>query len=245
MQDTVYDLGDIDSSPSQDDERERPSRPAARSFLDDVEATPREQPRASAARRPVPDAGNPFDLGATLSVLVPGSGHLVRRDFASGMFFVTWTGLAVALFAAVLETLPGLSETIGLLGGRPEAAVWTLGILTGVVAFLHVASVATCPSEVPGSPHPAVAGTASALFPGWGQALNGDRGRAVAFVVVLWGAAFAWLLHAPPTASLLESRGLVLPPALVAWSSPVVRWTIPAVLWSLAIYDAVTRARRT
>ena len=85
-------------------------------------------------------------------------------------------------------------------------------------------------------------GVASLLFPGWGQVLNGDRGRATVFLGGLWLVAAAWILVWAPVQELFSANGFYLPSWLRILSSPAMRWTLPAVIWTLAVYDAASRA---
>jgi hypothetical protein len=171
----------------------------------------------------------------------------VRSEIAQGVCYLTVTAFLATMAWAVVATLDRLGQTLGLFEFRPESAVWMLGGLVLAAAAVHLTNIVTAP----GSPargnvacHPAVAGVASAVFPGWGQVLNGDRGRAVAFVFGLWVVAASWVLVAPPVQSLIAAQNLYLPEPVQIFTSPAVRWTLPAVIWTLAIYDAVQRARK-
>jgi len=177
-------------------------------------------------------------------LFLPGTGELLRGERATGLFLFSFAAFLVSLGWAIYETLGRLDLTLPALGIPREAGIWTLGGLYVGLALLHVISLAAGRAEThaEGSVHPVVAALASAVFPGLGQLLNGRRIKAAMFVAGLWVVAASWILTSPPARQLLESYNLVLPAALVGFSSPAVRWTLPAVLWTLAIYDAAVSA---
>lgn len=229
----VYDLGDVGSESNTEPRRKVPA-------LETRVMPSRTSPRGSGAA---------YNFAGSLSLFVPGSSQIVRGDFSGGLFFLSCMGFVVALGWAVIATLPRLSETLVVLGQSRAAAMWLLATLYAVAGVLHLACVMNAnPSWSVMSPrkgaHPMVAGTASLIFPGWGQILNGDRNRAVLFLALMWVVGAAWLLVSPPVLSLMDQLGLYLPAALSALTTPVARWTLPAVVWSLAIYDAASRAER-
>ena len=92
------------------------------------------------------------------------------------------------------------------------------------------------------SVHPIVPALASAVFPGWGQVLNGSYRRACLFVAALWAVGAAWILAMPEVQAHLESIRLYIPDGVMVVTSPMVRYTAPAVVWTLAIYDAASTA---
>lgn len=232
----VYDLGEVSTASS-------PSRPVR---LEPPQAT---MPRITRVQpRPVPrPRESRSHVAGSLSVFIPGSGHLVRGDFGLGLFFVTMMAFVGTLGWAILETLPRLTGTLELLGHPRAAAAWFLAALYACAAWLYVASVvSSTPSweftSARGDVHPALAGVASAIFPGWGQVLNGDRWRAALFMALLWISGAAWLLVSPQAQELLSELRLYLPEPVRVMTTPVVRWTLPAVVWALAVYDAASRA---
>ena len=132
---------------------------------------------------------------------------------------------------------------------RPIADATVLGEMKCAAAAVHVINVFSAARDQPtagrlGGPHPVVAGMASLLIPGWGQALNGNRKSAVLFLSSCWLVGAAWILVTPAVQELLAAGGLYLPRGLTLLSSPLVRWTVPALIWALAIYDAAARAAR-
>ena len=198
-------------------------------------------PQTAAEPAAKPPAG--FDWRGSLSLFLPGSGRLLRGQPALGLFFICSLGFLVTLGWAVLTTIDRLSGTLEVLGYARAASVWALAVIYVAAAALHVANLLGG-ERTAGRPHPAVAGIASVLVPGWGQVLNGDRIRAAVFVGMLWVGAAAWILAAPQTAALFESLRLYMPDGIALLASPAVRWTVPPVVWALAIYDAVSSANK-
>jgi hypothetical protein len=230
----VFDLGEIDP------EFNRPQRPQST-----VAARPVRSRQT--LQRPVRDAGwdAVVEVGSTgLALLLPGTGQLLRAQFARGLCFLAWLGFLGTLGWALLGTLDRLGPTLDLLGVPSLGGVWALGSIFVLVAVLHVASMFGAVRDG-GVPGPVTAGVLSGLVPGWGQALTGRRWSAAFFLTGCWIVVASWLLVSPPVRALLDAHALILPPALTLLSSPVVRWSLPAVLWTLAVYDAAVRAARS
>jgi len=182
-------------------------------------------------------------IPASLALFVPGLGHLARRQWTAGLFFLCSLGFFTAFGWAILETLDRLTATLTVLGQPRVLGIWTVAMTYVCLAVLYLWNVVSSGStDRIESPHPVMAGVASALLPGWGQVLNGNQRRAALFLGSLWFVGSAWILAAPQTTSLLESMGMYLPSALSVFSSSAVRWTLPAVIWTLAIYDAASSA---
>jgi hypothetical protein len=143
----------------------------------------------------------------------------------------------------MLETLERLTATLTVLGQPRVFGIWAVALTYVSLAVVYLWNVVSSGStDRIEPPHPAVAGMASALLPGWGQALNGNQRRAALFLGSLWFVGSAWILAAPQTTIVLESMGMYLPAVLSVFSSTAVRWTLPAVIWTLAIYDAASSA---
>ena len=209
--------------------------------------------------RPVPAASHAYGrsriphsellsfLPGSLSLFLPGSGQVLHGDTTRGLFFFCSIGFLGTLSWALLTTADRLAETLALLevSMMPVFAVVALAYCLAGVA--HVGGVLSAAPRVSRSDwHPAVSGLASALVPGWGQLLNGDRIRAGLFLACLWLAAAVWILDSRATMELLNAYL----PGVGIWEQTVrqpfvlwtARWTFPAVLWSLAIYDAASSA---
>ena len=229
-QGSVYDLGTLDPSPA---------RPQADASMDPT----RTMPLRAATPRPVVRSRPAFDPSGTLSLFVPGTGQLARGEVGLGLFFLSSLAFLASLGWALVITLDRITATLRVLDFPGAPALWAL---TGVFVFasaLHMASIlAANPQVETRTPHPVVAGVASAIVPGWGQILNGSYKRACLFVGSLWLIAAIWILASPVVESSLASLRLFIPPEILLFCSPAVRFTAPAVVWALSIYDAATTA---
>lgn len=228
---TVYDLGDVDPSPVPASAmrptvmRPRPERPAVR------------------VGYAAPPAGVVTYITDTLSLVLPGSGRILRGEWASGAFVISSVAFLFTFGWAVVETLDRLNATLPLLALPREAGVWALGVVYAALSMVHVGNLLDGVDEATAlrrGAHPVVAGMASAIVPGWGQLLNGQRVKSASFVGALWIVGASWILVSPPARELLVAFDMHLPPALLVFCSPVVRWTLPAVVWALSVYDAIS-----
>jgi hypothetical protein len=233
----VYDLGEV----SADEKRPRPV-PSS-----DARRAPNRH--RTAPERTAIDAGRMRVQGAwsvSFSVFIPGSGHILRGDLSLGMFYLASMGFLGALCWAILGTLDRLGATFTLLNLPSAIGPWALCAIFACFTAAYVANVCSAaPGRTEldryGAPPPFISGIASAIVPGWGQALAGHRLSAALFLSGCWLVGGAWLLVSPPVQAMLDSQGLYLPRALELLASPVVRWALPAILWILAVYGAVFR----
>ena len=176
---------------------------------------------------------------------MPGFGHLVRREFRTGLFFLTMTGMVLTVGWALLGMIAPLTLTLTGIGYSRALIVWMLAVLYGVAAALHVASVwSAAVDDEPrlGRGHPMIASCASMIVPGWGQLINGHRVRGALLLAGLWFLGAAWVLASPAFSGILDSLGLFVPGGPATLASPVVRWSITSVIWALGIYDAAVGA---
>lgn len=235
---TVYDLGAIDES-------QAPAPESEPLPLMGPDARAERSPRVARARRPVsaPQPNLLDPIADTLTLVLPGTGHMLRGRWAAGFALAGWVGLLSTCIWALHGSLNRLDATLPFLGYPREAGIWALGALVGSLALLHVSAQARHSGGATVAPHPVVSGVASALIPGWGQLLNGHRLKAATFVAGLWVVAASWALASQPVAALFERFDLYMPAALESFRSPLVRWTLPAVIWALALYDAIGTAR--
>jgi hypothetical protein len=240
---SVYDLGEVDTTAES---------PAISAFDVATPAAPRESAPTIQRRVTI----NPFEAAVeqeppgwlppwsevrhSLSLFLPGAGPLLGGEPARGVFFLSSTAFLATLTWALLNTMDRIAGTVGLFGLPRASGVWVLGVIFVLAAAVHVSSLMSGCSdhEKESAPHPVLAATASALVPGWGQLLNGDRIRAALFVVALWGAAASWILVSAPAQATLDGLGVYLPTGWQIFASPAIRWILPAVVWALAVYDA-------
>jgi hypothetical protein len=187
-----------------------------------------------------------FDFLGTLSMVLPGSGQLVRGEVALGLFFMTSLAFLAAFGWALVGTLDRLTPTLRLLEVPGSAGVWALCAVYFTAALLHLANVLKADPHSghmePAALHPVVTGLASAVVPGWGQILNGSYKRACLFLGSLWLVGATWIVASPEIQANLESLRIYVPSQILMLCVPAVRWTAPAVIWALAVYDAAATA---
>jgi len=232
----VYDLGDLDRGRS----GQAPS--SAESSRFDPRPGPREVRRRPSAVGAVGTGWPGRELGQSLSVVLPGSGQIVRGDVSLGLFYMASLGFLAALGWALVESVDRLAGSLALLGFPAAAVVWALCALFVAAAVLYLGCVLDAGSGVWSNRNPVVPAIASLLVPGWGQIINGDRLRAVLFLGMLWLVGAGWILVSPPATDLMAELRLYLPTWATLLTTPAVRWTVPAIVWTLAVYDAASRA---
>jgi len=232
---SIYDLGSLDPTPALG--RSVSPNPGGRSA-----AQPTAPLRsAPAVRHFAPYA--PFDLYGTASLVLPGTGQMLRGEFALGLFYLSSMGLMAALIWALFTTLDRVTETLRMLEYPGAPALWAIAAAFGVGVLLHLGSILSAsPDSMPKRPHPIVAGLASAVLPGWGQVLNGSYRRACLFVCGAWLVAGLWILALPVVHERLAEVRLFIPDDVLAVCRPAVRFTAPVVVWALGLYDAVATA---
>jgi TM2 domain-containing membrane protein YozV len=224
--DTVYDLGGPDAA----------GRLRARVAGATVDRGP--------ARRSASGPSWTAWLSASVALAIPGAGHVLLGRVRAGAL---WLGAVAVLGSVVVCTwsfLPRLWQAAAVLGLPSEASVWMLAGAAAGLALVHPASVLSARLLVPrGTPHPAIATSASAVVPGWGQLLNGDIVRAGVFLLAAWLAAGAWALASDPIQEILVAYRLRLPGPIDFLGTAPARWALLAAIWPLAAYDAGASAR--
>lgn len=239
MHDAVYDLGNADAT-----QATGPIRPAAPARGRGKK--PQSRPQSTAARdswsiprRDGASLRRPFDWSASLSLLTPGLGQLLRGRLESGLFFLSSTGLIASFSWAIWNCRDRLAVNLPFLG---LSRAWGLRLLLmsfAALSVLHIAAVISAMQRESGRrPAAGLLAVASFITPGWGQALAGRRWRAALCLGGLWLVGFAWLLASPAVKLLLTEQHLMLPAWLAAATSPLALYTAPAVLWAVAMSDA-------
>lgn len=187
-------------------------------------------------------------VAASMSLLAPGSGHLVSGEPTAALFFASCLGCVASLGWAIVSGIDRIVPTLRLLDVPPRAAVAALVALLASGCALHVGGVIhahrlACRSRLCSAPHPIVAGLASAAIPGWGQAVSGHRVRAALFLVALWLLAGAWLAASPLAERVFATTGYSLPVAFREGVGPIALVALSGITWAVAVYDAVAGAR--
>jgi hypothetical protein len=184
-------------------------------------------------------------LAASASLVLPGVGHLLLREWQAALFFVSTIGCAAVTGWSLWQLLPVVLPTLRLL----EVASWCVAVVFGVqyvaMAALHVFGVLDAYNArrhacLPRKAHPIVAALASAVVPGWGQVLVGKRGRAAMFLSTLWIVGAGWLLALPFVRQTLDRLGLRLPldEQWIDHYAPMVLLVVTGVVWAVAVWDA-------
>jgi len=184
----------------------------------------------------------------SLSLFVPGAGQLVSGETSFVLFLLTASIFLGSLAWSILETLDRLADTLVLLDVSVVVVFWTLCGIYVLAGMLHLTGVLSS-IDAPGSDggvvyHPVLPGAASALIPGWGQLLNGDRVRASLFLACVWIAGSVWIALSPAATDMLSTYL----PAVARWEQAarrpgplwIARFAFPAVFWALAVYDAAS-----
>jgi hypothetical protein len=244
----VYDLGEIDG-PRRKGERVSASNAVGSSW----ESSPRRFASGTRSRARVreemgfaPRTNVPSSVTASLSLILPGAGQLAAGDPARAFFYFSSVGFIASATWAVWSTLPVLADTFTLLGiPARDALVGMFGLLVLAAACLHVGAVLQAHAfgaPDANAPHPLLAGAASLVVPGWGQALIGHRVRAALFLTGVWGLAGVVLWSVGPVVQALAASGVRLPRSVRPDWLPLASLTAGAVIWVLAVYDAVSSA---
>jgi hypothetical protein len=95
----VFDLGDLDRAASD------PSSSTATSSRVDRRAGPREVRHGAPASIAAVRSWSGTDLGQSLSIVLPGSGQIVRGDVSVGLFFLASLGFVAAMAWAVTPSI--------------------------------------------------------------------------------------------------------------------------------------------
>jgi len=206
-----------------------------------------------AGAAPVERAGRWPDPGprvaGSMSLFLPGTGQLLRGETMNGLFVLSTIGFFGALSWALLSTFERLAGTLRLFHLSIGLVFWTLVLAYSLAGAIHIAGVLNASIEYRRRRpvfHPAIPGVCSAIVPGWGQLMNGDRRRAALFLGFVWFVGGAWLITSARTTGFLNEFIPTVPAWEQALRQPIfvwtAQWTLPAVVWCLAIYDAAASA---
>lgn len=236
----AYDLGEVGSATTV-------ARPRSPSYAPSAAAVR----RVAAAHRARGWSSDPRpELSGSLSLFLPGAGQFLCRRITLGLFFLSSLGFLAAASWAALSTFDRLAPTLALLEIPISVPLGMLACAYLMAAGLHVFAVldASRPEDSTEAmvPHPVIPGVASALVPGWGQLLNGDRLRASLFLVALWIVAGIWFAGSSSATAFLNAHV----PAVTGWEQTLrapffawtARWTLPVLVWTVAVYDATSSA---
>ncbi len=189
-------------------------------------------------------------MGASCSMLVSGTGHFLHRHWKAGTFYLMVLCLLVALHLMMssywprLRTLAGRYELgeVDLLFVLMLIDLFVISVLLAGVYTAYALGRAYSAEQANPTPHPIGPALASLLVPGWGQIVNGQAVKSMAFLFATYAgvlAISAWLVVPGPIERLLSGLGEPFHPALVV--SGLV--TLGVVVWALSLYDAALVAR--
>ena len=185
-------------------------------------------------------------LTGSLSLFVPGLGHVVAGQTTWGLFYAAMLAFCVSAIWAAFEMRAWLISTLKVLELQVDVVVMAVVVLAIIAMLMHLASIWHAQEIVGGAEaadpsHPFVAALASLLVPGWGQILAGHPRRATFFVGSLWVIGGAWLVATPLGLRGLHALGFEIPPALREDVGTAILIAAPAVIWVISIYDAAKR----
>lgn len=221
--------------------------------LGEIHVEERESPRQggfvspAAARERTPRASGPGPgLTGSLSLFLPGAGQIVAGETVWGLFFLSCGGFVAAAAWALVETLERLLPTLDLLGVPRVSLVAAFGALAVSGCALHIGAASQAHAlrdegDRERAAHPALAGIASALVPGWGQLLSGHRVRGAIFLFAAWALGLCWLAVTPQVSAVLDACGFPVPAAVRDGWGPVAFVALPLAVWAVGIYDAARR----
>lgn len=205
-----------------------------------------EGPEASAAGAP----GGWPRLGATLSLFVNGSGHLLHRRWKVGAFYLLGFCSVPALHYLLHLFWPDLAAAAGryelgevdLLFGLLLVDLFFVAVLLGGVYSAYATGRAYSGDPSEPDPSPIGPALASLFVPGWGQIVSGQIVKAMVFLSVFYAGILVllawWAVPGPIERLVLGLDGPLRPAVVVAGLT-----TLGTVTWALSLYDAILVAR--
>lgn len=225
-------------------------RPPDRAIAeDDNKRTKRRERRRTPPRAAAAHGGWPR-LGASCSMFISGSGHLLYRRWETGAFYLLTVCGAAALHVMASATWTRLLSVAGrygfgevdLLFGLLMVDVVVISVLLAGVHSAYALGRVCSGDEASPAPHPLWAALASLLVPGWGQIINGQVAKALVFLFATYAGVLAtvtWLLLPGPIGRLLTAIGESFQPAVVVSGL----LALGLVVWAVSLHDAALVAR--
>ena len=189
-------------------------------------------------------------LAASLSIFVSGAGHLLHRRWRSAALYLMGFGSMLALhyvlyaaWADVVATAARFErDEVDLLFGLLLLDLFFVSMSLTSVYTAFVVGHARRGGGSAAAPNPVAPALASLLVPGWGQVVNGQILKAMAFLFVSYSVVLtlaAWVLLPGPIERLLDGLAVPLQPTVAASALAI----IGSVAWALSLYDGVLVAR--
>lgn len=210
--------------------------------------------RAAEARNGAPLAAGAHGgwprLAASCSMLVSGSGHFLHGRWKTGAAYLAVPCLAAGLHGLLGAYWSGISGFAARFGLDEPDLLFGLLLIDVLVVAVLLAGVWTsyalgraCSGDLrEPRPHPAAPALASLLVPGWGQIINGQPLKSLAFLGKTYAgllALAAWWLIPAPIDRLLSGLSDALPPGLVLSGFAAAALMV----WAVSLYDAILVAR--
>ncbi len=253
-QEEAYTIPDdvLDSLRKELESRKQAARPSASRS----DAAAARDSRPPAAVRSTAAGGAGALIASSLSLVISGSGQLYNGQAQLGLALLLMETFAVAAHWALARIWSPVVELAGALGIAESQIVLAVVVADFVMIVLLLCGVhqAFRQAEIDTGPfggfnHPLLSGIASTVLPGWGQLVNAQIGKALAFLFVPMTAAYTFVLWMSPpfvrALVVLDPQGVLHQRVSVAALSLI---GAAGAMWMLSIYDAVLVAgyrRRT
>lgn len=198
------------------------------------------------AYRQPPSGGARAVKASSMSLFFWGAGQIYNRQGRLGLLMLLTQALAASIGWSLTRIWPQVRDLVQLLGFSEWQLVATLAgaalllipvMLWGVLQAYRYAEAESGAWE--GVSNPMLAGFASLILPGWGQLLNAQPGKAVAFLFwPLAGLYSVGLMLLTPFRSILAAAhaGTALTDQIALGAFAL--GTVAALMWILSVYDA-------
>lgn len=192
-------------------------------------------------------------VAASLSLWMWGGGQLLNGDHDLACLLILWQVQIAALHYLVYMTWGGLRRLANLFFISEWELLLACAALDFWFIFLWLFNVSQAyrsaerkRGHFAGLRHWWLSGAASLLVPGWGQLLNGQRWKGLAFLFAFltqfWMLGFYLLTPLYRVVSDLDPNQTLLRAVIQGGQIALL---VTALLWLLSIYDAILVARHT
>lgn len=242
----VYTIADdqILESMRKELERKGAMRPAPASTSD---GAPRATSRSKIRYAQPPASGSRALLASTMSLFICGAGQAYNGQGQMGaLLFLTETFL-VALNWSLCRMWPEVKELADVFGVTDLQILLTMATLDFLLVFLAMTAVYQAyrqaerdDGQFGGKDNPILSGMASLIIPGWGQLVNGQPGKAVAFLFFgLTGVFTVVLLVFTPFLAMLNEVNAWRDMSTQLNTGVAAVLAAAGIIWILSIYDAM------
>jgi len=247
--DDVYTIADdqILDSMRRELERKGAMRPASSSTESMADGSHKGTARSRVRYAQPATSGTRALLASTLSLFICGAGQAYNGQGQVGaLLFLTET-LVVALNWSVCRMWPEVRALADVFGVTDLQIFLSVATLDFLVVFLAMAAVHQAYRQAErddgpfgGKDNPILSGMASLIVPGWGQLVNGQPGKAVAFLFFgLTGIYTVVLLLFTPFLAMLNEVNAWRDLSAQLNTGVAAVLAASGVVWILSIYDAM------